>query len=176
MSLSPPSQRTWNVADIVTAAEMNANVRDSVNFLANVPIFLGYQITAQTIANSAFGYLFFDGSIVDTYGGHSTVTNNHLYVAQVPGWYMIDGIAGWTPNGTGRRITSIWVNGVEDGYSRGEYPPSATASSSCNCPAAGMPVFLNTGDNVALKVFQSSGGNLSTAANASTFSVEWMHA
>lgn len=37
MTYSPPNQRTWSVGDIATAAEMNANVRDSVNFLNNTP-------------------------------------------------------------------------------------------------------------------------------------------
>src|SRR3954464_12200317 len=96
----------------VTAAFWNTQVRDSVGFLVAPPLFKGKHTTAQSTTSSIFAPIACDTNTVDTYGGHSTVTNNSPYVAQVSGWYFVSGGGQWANNGTGVRDGQIAVNGA----------------------------------------------------------------
>jgi len=44
-----PTFRTWVTGEIVTAAELNSNVRDAGTFLLSWPVFEGRQTVAQTL-------------------------------------------------------------------------------------------------------------------------------
>ena len=173
MTLPVPSQRTWATSDVVTAAMMNANVRDAVNFLTGKPIAQLHQTNPQSIPNSAFTAIAFDTTDVDSYSGHSNTTNNSRYTAQVAGWYSVYGAIEWTANGTGRRITSISVNGSEIGTCRGETQASATNLVTTESESL---VHLNAGDYVEIQGFQSSGAALNTAPTPVRMTVVWVHA
>ena len=49
---SVPVQRTWVTGEIVTAAEMNSNIRDSVNFLLTTPRCILGLSTLTTVSDS----------------------------------------------------------------------------------------------------------------------------
>lgn len=148
-------------------------VSADINFLIAPPIFLGYQSAAQSIPNNAFTAITFDTEVVDSYGGHSTVSNTSRYTAQVAGWYDVIGKVSWVANATGRRIATLYVNGSELAYTRGEGIASATAvAASCYALA---PVFLNATDYVEVYGLQNSGGALNTGASPTTLAVRWVH-
>jgi hypothetical protein len=178
VSLSPPSQRTWSVGDIVTAAEMNANVRDSVNFLAAVPLFIALQQTAQSIANASGGgtplnFADVSGVIVDSYNGHSTSSNPSRYAAQVAGWYKVEGRSGWVPSGTGLRIAGTSVNGTVQ-----KYGTAAPVAGSNWIASVSDILFLNVGDYVEVLGYQTSGAALNTnngVGYQSSIMVRWIH-
>lgn len=48
-----PVPRTWTTGEIVTAAEMNTEIRDSVNFLLATPRCILYRSTDLVVGNSA---------------------------------------------------------------------------------------------------------------------------
>lgn len=175
MVLPVPVQDTFAVGEILTAALMNKNVRDAVNFLENPPIFRGYQGTAQSVPNATFTDITFDSETVDSYGGHSTTTNNQRYTAQVAGWYLVTGAIEWAGNGTGRRLTTVAVNGSEVE----EIEVATTATPVHLAVLVSDLVFLNVGDYVTLRGYQSSGAALSTFSSGSSTSymdVLWVHA
>ena len=112
MTLPVPSQRTWSVGDVVTAAMMNANVRDAVNFLAAPPLAILTQANAQSIPATAWTPISLDTSVADTYSGHSNTVNNSRYTSQVGNFYFVLGMVAYASNATGDRFASIYVNGV----------------------------------------------------------------
>lgn len=174
MTLPVPSPRTWSVNDLVSAALLNTNIRDAVNFLANAPLFLGWQSAAQSIPNSVFTAVALDTNAVDTYNGHSTVTNNTRYTAQVAGWYECIGSFSFASNATGFRVGEIFKNGAV---------LSPEVQSNVAVPGAGTYaaqvdhlVFLAVGDFVEMRVDQGSGAALSLIAGHSALGVRWIHA
>jgi hypothetical protein len=175
MTLPVPTQRTWTVGDIVTAAEMNANVRDAVNFLENPPIFIGTQSSPQSPASGSFVAVTFDAETVDTYNGHSTTTNNSRYVAAVAGWYLVVAQVGLVANTTGFRAPCLFVNGVAPGTGIMQSQLSPSQSGNTLIQVAGM-VFLNATDYVEVRIDQTSGGALSTYAAGCFMAVLWVHA
>lgn len=178
MTLPVPTQRTWSVGDIVTAAEMNANTRDAVNFLSNPPICALNQLTTQSIPNNSFTSISFadaGGVIVDSYSGHSTTVNPSRYIAQVAGYYLVIGRAG-TPGTTDtKRMTCIAVNGTL--YRNNEVDSPDADLHTVETVAL---VHLNALDYVEAQVYQLSGGaistNVSSTAYGPSIEVIWLHA
>lgn len=174
MVLPVPVERTWAAGDITTAALLNSSLRDGVNFLTTVPQLVCSQQTPQSIANtpSPFAAIAFDTNTVDTYSGHSTVTNNSRYVSQLGGWYFVIGQVAFAANATGVRVAQLWANGVGGPAEvQGAAGPSANNT---QIQVSGL-VFLSAGSYVELRVYQASGGALNTVASFSTMTAWWMH-
>jgi hypothetical protein len=162
-----------------TAAFWNAQVRDAVNFLLNPPEMTAYQSSAQTIPTGVATAVTLDVNVIDSYGGHSTVTNNTRYVAQVSGFYTCAGIAAFSPNATGVRTVSLQVNGTTGvPASQAIFQAVTSAGINTNVPTRTMDVFLNAGDYIELMATQTSGGNLALQTggiNTSGLWVSWRH-
>jgi hypothetical protein len=175
MTLPVPVQRTWTVGDIVTAAEMNANVRDAVNFLANMPMAVLYQNTGQAVAGGTTPVILsWDTEIIDSYGGHSNTVNNARYTAQVAGYHAVFGTAYFPNNSTGYRRLDIYVNGAS-------YTPQwqdeliANSGGGTAAQVLGI-VYLGVGDYVQLMATQTSGGSQTLPGGGSaSMSLWWMH-
>lgn len=139
----------------------------------NPPAFKGTVSAGPSIPTAAFTAIGFDQETVDTHNGHSTSTNNSRYTAVAPGLYSVFGSVGWTPNATGRRIASIFVNGAEIADTRSECSPTATASTAqTNQPET--LVQLAVGDFVEIRAFQSSGGALSATTAGTNLNIFWL--
>lgn len=178
MTLPVPTQRTWTTGDIVTAAMMNGNVRDAVNFLANVPLFVGEQTIAQSVNSAAFTAITWDTNVIDTYSGHSTVTNPSRYTAQVAGTYRIHARDSFGASATGRRMGKIMKNGADLLGSQVEVAVNPTASGLTTVWSE-YEVACAVSDYLEFFVYQSSGGALGTsvASPAGGFVVvQWIHA
>lgn len=174
MTLPVPTEMTAVVGNILTAAQWNSNVRDGVNFLANPPLFIGYQSAAQSIPNSAFTAISLDTEVADTYGGHSTTTNNSRYVAQVAGWYLGIGQVALAGNASGLRSPALYVNGAAAlPQMQAEIAPNG--GSTTIVQAVGI-TYLNVGDYIEVRIDQTSGGALNTVANVSFLAALWVHA
>jgi hypothetical protein len=92
-----PSQETKAVADLVTAAWANSDVRDSVNFiLSNKPLGFYVQQTAQTgWSSAAFTAVTFTGSteMLDRDTQHDNVSNtSRVVIGETLGWYRVSGV------------------------------------------------------------------------------------
>jgi hypothetical protein len=173
MVLALPQQRTWTVSDLETAALFNSNIRDAVNFCLNPPLFLGYQASAQSVGNLVFTPVAIDTNLIDTYNGHSIVTNNPRYVAQIAGYYRLDLRIAFT-GGTGRILLGYGINNTTI---------VGETISALSSPSSGAnftdEVFLNVGDYVQMIVNQNSGGTLvvnTGAPRGTQMGVTWVHA
>jgi hypothetical protein len=150
----------------------------SIQFLKNVPMAV---LTVTTVsagntnmASGSFVAINFDTSLEDNYSGHSTVTNNSRYTAQVAGWYWVRGCASFAvPNNTGNRGVQLYVNGSATAYAFAILQAATTAN--FGGYEVNSPVFLNVGDYVEVRAFQSSGGTLSLNAAGNNMSLYWMH-
>lgn len=173
MVLPAPTQDTFTVGEILTAALMNKNVRDAVDFLQSPPFAVLWQNTAQSIPNNNATPINFDSEIIDSYGGHSNTTNPAQYKPQVPGYYFILGAGWFSANATGYRRLDLYVNGVT-------VTPQWQTTESAFSTGAGMQVcgfqYMNVGDYLQLQGTQNSGGALSTpGGGACSLSLWLMH-
>lgn len=162
----------------VTAALWRANVYNASTFQLNPPLFVGTQSTSQSINSNSWTAISLNTEQVDTYGGHSTSTNNSRYVAQVPGWYSVCGVVCWTANGTSFRGSRIHVNGASVQGSAQMTQFSASGSTT-GVATAVRSVQLAAGDYVEVAGYQLTGAALSTTINlesASALWVCWAHA
>lgn len=107
---SPPTEAPGNFN---TAALFNAQVRDLNNFALAPPVFSGIATVTQSIPGSnAMTSLTLDTELLDSDGGHSTVTNTSRYTPTVAGTYLVIGTVGWAASATGDRRLQIGLNGA----------------------------------------------------------------
>lgn len=171
-NLPVPSPRTFQPNEIETGANFNS-LRDGLLFLLNPPEAVVYQTTVQTLTTGTPAMVSFDTTSVDTYGGHSNVTNNSRYTGQVPGWYWVDGTVAFNNIAGGNRLLQIFKNGsVVPQYAYAGPAGSTNIFTTINC--SGL-VFLAAGDYLEIQAFQDSGGNIATHTLASSMAVDWRH-
>jgi hypothetical protein len=168
--------------NFVTSASYNVLGNAGLEFALNVPIATLYQNTTQSLTSSANTAITLDGESLDTYGGHSTSTNNSRYTAQVPGYYLVYGVVVFATNATGWRACTIAKNGSASAVpgAFGIYQTTSSALALSAAPALGIIQMNGTTDYVEIYADQNSGGPLATAVAAtiqqSCMSVWWMHA
>lgn len=160
-----PVYRTWVAGEIVTAAFMNTNIRDSGNFLLSWPVFEGRQALAQAVANGASVPILLDTEDIDTDNGHSTVTNTSRYVAQTTGRYQLSGGVAFQFVAGGRRSCWWAVTGAVVNGSQATLP--APGASDIEVAARTKTVFLTAPtDYVEIVAFQDSGVSANTYVTA----------
>lgn len=173
MTLPAPTPRSWDPGDIGSAPYLNENVRDAFNFLTSPPIFVGQQLTAQSIPNNTLPMapLAFDLPVVDTYNAHSVANNPSRFVCPFFGIWLVYGFVCFNSNATGRRLSQLWQNGVSQVQT--EVMPAATPGNTDVWNWWAGPG--SAGDYFELAAFQSSGAalltNVSPLANSSTLHV-----
>lgn len=94
-----PSPRTWTSSEQVTAAKLNADIRDSFNFYKQPPLARLRKSASQSVPNSTSTVVTWDTEVIDRDAGHSNVTNNSRYTAQTAGWYHLRATLMWANNG-----------------------------------------------------------------------------
>lgn len=168
-----PTFRTWVTGEIVTAAELNSNIRDAGNFFLSWPVFEGRQTVSQSIPNTTSTPVAIDVEDVDTDGGHSISTNTSRYTPATAGRFQLSGGISYAANATGARIAELWKNGAPINGSSAIY--TWLAGITTRCPTRTMTAYANgASDYFELYAYQSSGGALSTSiipSEQSTFSV-----
>ena len=156
-----PVEITWTAGQIVTAAQLNSNLRDAINFIIGPPLCICRQTLAQSIANTTWAGLTFDTEDINRDSMHSTVTNTSRLTAVTAGWYRLEASSGFVSNATGQRAFEWAVN-----TSR-RSPASwinATAGGLATMSHWAVTLFLNVGDFVEALAWQNSGGALNTAS------------
>lgn len=145
-----------------TSALWNANILGGLGYLFAPVRFKAYSSTAQSISSSTTSaVLTLDTEIVDSDGGHSTVTNTSRYTCQTAGLYAVTGSVCFnTTNSTGTRTLNIFVNGAGQTGAGQQAAPSASNGASV---FSATLVQLAVGDYVELACWQNSGSTLSTA-------------
>ena len=173
-NLPVPIPASESPGNLITGALWNANVYNGLTFALNPPVAMLYQATAQSLASSTNVTITFDSETLDSYGGHSGVTNASRYTAQVAGTYWVYGIASVSANATGARIISIYKNGSIVTGATTLSPPTASGAWG---GSVGALVVMNVGDYVEINMDQQTGATLSTnvTTQCSAMHVFWKH-
>lgn len=155
-----------------TEALARAGIYNTGTFLLNPPLFVGTQTTTQSVTTGSWTVLSLNSTQVDSYGGHSNVTNNSRYTAQVGGLYQVCGVSAFATNTSGVRGTRLQVNGnVVQGTAQ-MMLPAPSSGTALATPV--RTVRLNAGDYIEVAGWQSSGGSLSTIVAADVACALWV--
>ncbi|MFD7016145.1 hypothetical protein [Streptomyces sp. NPDC059928] len=159
MARTVPSPPTEAPGLFNTSALWNAQVRDLNNFALAVPVFRGYQASAQSVANATWVSVAIDTETLDSDGGHSNVTNNSRYTPTVAGTYCVIGTAAFAGSATTQRAARLTMNGST---SVGAAVAGGSGSSWWCATTIDFFVMNGSTDYVELQARQDSGGTLST--------------
>lgn len=167
-----PTYRTWVAGEIVTAAEMNSNVRDAGNFWLGVPTCNIYNNTGVSCVSGTATLIPFDSESEDNDGMHSTTTNPSRVIANTPGLYDIRVALRWLgATATSTRSLNMRLNAA--GSSAGGTSITTKTEAANSTATAGASNahfqersfhyrFVNVGDYLELFGTQTTGGALST--------------
>jgi hypothetical protein len=171
-----PAEITFVAGTVLTAAQLNSNLRDAVNFIITPPMAILRQTAAQTFGTSGtWAALLFDTEDLDRDGMHSTVTNTSRATAVTAGYYDCHGISVWAANATGGRGAALAVNGTRVAGRGAMIQACATPVTPAALTSAS--VYLNVGDFAEIHAVQYSGGSLNTAIGsdlAPSFTLRWV--
>lgn len=151
-----PNPRTWTVGELLTAAKLNTDLRDGLNFLLSPPLAV-LRISANTlIANNTLVSVSWTTEAIDRDGGHDNVTNPIRYTAQTAGWYDIAGsVLFYTASGGIRSMSLLEPSGVPIAGN------TAPGNGVIVMPVSASKVFfLNVGDYFTMQLYQDSGASL----------------
>lgn len=107
-----PAPKTWSVNEYLTAAGLNLEVRDALNFLLdNAPKCSIYQTASTNMPTSGtYVQMLFDTESYDNDSMHSTSTNPGRITFNTAGLYLVTWGMGWAANTTGNRFGEIRLN------------------------------------------------------------------
>lgn len=149
-----PVPDTWVADQNPTAAELNANVRDAQNFIANAPLTIVQRAATQSVTTSTQTTISWDTEIIDMQN-LITVPATGLTIKS-PGIYSIQiNVSFAAATGGSIRSCHILVNGNVIASHNDSPTLSGVTVLACSQVTA-----LNVGDIVTVNVFQDSGGTV----------------
>lgn len=159
-----PVEMTFVAGAVLTAAQLNTNVRDAINFIIAPPLAVVRQTVAQSIPNSTFTPYTFDTEDIDRDGMHSTSSNTGRLTAQTAGWYSLQGSGTFVASGVSAgEVVGFQTNGTGDEFgshfavTNAGFPGQMTVAATS---------YLNVGDYVQLMGFQGTGGAINSSVGA----------
>ena len=164
---------TWTTSQVVTAANLNQQVRDNETFLKTAHGCKLYSSsgTQATLTTATLTALPWNSEVWDSDGYHDNVTNNSRITipSGLGGVYLAQAQIAWTGNATGRRYEYITKNGVGGTAVARQVDQPTNASAivyQVSCLA-----LLAAGDYLESAGQQDSGGGLAT--NGGTEDTSW---
>lgn len=177
MSRTVPSLLLQNPGNTVSAALWNSGPKAMGDYYTAPPIFRGHQSTVQTFASGVWTAVALDVTDIDTDFGHSNVTNNSRYTAQVKGWYWVVGFGAWTNsvNAQSDIYCGLYVNGT---LVFGTAQALQKTGNDYAAVSGSSLVYLHIGDYVEVFARQDSGANMNSAPNVDLdpcMNLVWVH-
>lgn len=176
-----PTYITWVAGTVVTAAQMNANIRDAGNFQQARPYCNVFNNAGVTCSTSGTYFLVpWDTETEDNDSMHNNAVNPSRITFNTTGVYHITNCSSWASNATGYRGQQLRLN--SGGSSAGgtqlqfAFVPSIGATAWNGGPRMSWYYrAANIGDYLELFVDQTSGGSLATigGAVATNFQCMW---
>lgn len=177
MVLAVPSWATNVVPGQFDTSALFNTVGNNGTFLTNPPIFGAYQSTAQSIPNTTLTAVGMDTTLIDSYTGHSNVTNNSRYTPTAAGWYLFIGSVSYAQNATGNRLAEFHKNGSGTAINLGQSAQFTCDTSNLSTVHTLTVAQMNgTSDYMELDAYQTSGGALNSGPAQTGMWVFWMHA
>ena len=160
--------RTWLAGEEPTAAELNAEVRDQVQFLRNPPIAFLYANATQTVPSASPTLITINTASVDPYTALNASTHAWVVPTGCGGIYEVDGHIHWTGATGGSRAAWLTtdmsgltaITGTEGWAQPGSGPVTADTSGQ---------LILTAGQSVALVGYQSTATGLATVGTSNAF-------
>lgn len=165
-----PSQQSFVAGNILTAAQLNDDVRDAINFLLDPPA-CKIRLTADVSRSSQASFntdISMTTEIWDNDNIHSGGAPTLLTIV-TPGRYEVTAQAAITANTTGTRGVGINKNAVLEDFIRNRASETGTWSGSLT-----VELDLIVGDDLSLCTFQNSGGALDVIASGTSLSCRWI--
>jgi hypothetical protein len=163
--------KTWAAGEVLTAANLNLYLRDNTEMMgASRPAARVFQSTGTTLTSGVGANLLFDSEVFDVGALHSTSLNTDRMTISIAGLYLFQATVSFPPNATGYRRATI---NNQAGGTIATDTRAAFGTFNNEVNLAGIDR-LNPGNWVAVQATQSSGGNLTTVANFTSFSCVWI--
>ena len=161
-----PNPATWTVGDLLTASNLNLDLRDSLNFLLAPPLAILIDPGTGPIPDATVTALPWPSEAIDRDGGHSNSTNNTRYTCQTAGYYDIYCAVAWQHTTANRRNLNIRKNGSTDLAGSIFDQTAATDTSFPLYPtqSVSLKTFLSVGDYVETTVWHNNGGAIPLSA------------
>ncbi|MFI7643748.1 hypothetical protein [Nonomuraea sp. NPDC049400] len=168
-----PTPRTWTVGELLTAAKLNTDLRNGLNFLlSGKPLAILGKTGNQTIPNSAWTTITWNSETVDRDAGHDNATNNSRYTAQTAGYYRVVAALLWNSGFTAKiRQTMVVKNAslaMFQGTGFGDADGSFASSTSLGT------VFLAVSDYLEVQGMQATGSSWDVVPSSTRFELEWV--
>ena len=157
-----------------SAAQMNAHIRDNLNFLYSAPACRVYNRAAISIANATWTALTFNSERFDNNTMHSTSSNTGRITFTTAGRYLLTFAAEFAANATGFRQISM-DHSVTVGIASETVPVVSAAAATAMDTATHWA--CAAAEYATAFCYQTSGGNLnvnSSAAYSPEFMAHWM--
>lgn len=167
---------TWTDGVVVTAAQLNAQIRDVGNFWLARPTFLGHNNAGVSCTSGTATLLPWDTELEDNDAMHSTVTNPSRVICNTLMLFNLQYSVRWiAATATSVRTLNLRLNAA--GASGGGTSLSTRTDAASSTATAGSSVstfqernfpyrFVNLADYLELFVTQNTGGALSTDTGA----------
>lgn len=172
MAWTDPPDKTVAAAG-PTAADWNTYVRDNIAALRVRPMCRVRRTTTQSIPNATWTTITWDAERYDTANMHSTSSNTDRIVAPIAGMYEIIAHALIAISTSPDRIIGLMLNGVTE-IARSRYPLQIAFAARLH---VATQVYLNAGDYVTCRVYQSNGSALNlqvSGAQSPEFMAAWL--
>ncbi len=153
-----PVEKTFSAGSVLTAGQLNTNLRDGINYLIGPPLFVCRQTANQSIPDTTVTAETFDTNDKDSDNGHSTVTNPTRYTAATAGWWSLKGIYGYASIASAGVIRNarFRINGVATYYGG---VVIGTVANGAGALGISADLFLNVADYVEIVVQQFNSGS-----------------
>lgn len=169
-----PDPRTWNVGDLVAAADLNDEIRDMINWMVDPPrIKLGKSASQNNLTDQTVTKLTWNTEAFKVDITHSASSGD--ITVQTAGYYLvIANVEFSAENSVGQRRVDIFINGftaTQNVFASGNTTPAGNVL--IRMSVAGYQRAL-VGDVFNVGAYQSSGLNTTDITTNSNFAAIWM--
>lgn len=177
--MAVPTPRTWLAGEPWTAALMNSDVRDVLNFLLNPDACSVYLTANQSIPNNTQTLLTYTSEAYDTATMHSTGSDTSRIVAQTPGLYEVKSMVTFASVAGGSRQIQVRKNAAGASGSGTQLVAGKVAgfAASQNSVDVEKEIRLAVGDYIETFCFQDAGAGAQNAISGDEltyFSARWV--
>jgi hypothetical protein len=174
-SLSVPSPGTAPTPpNYVTTTWLNTNIRDTLNFLTNPPVFrYSYAPGSQSLASGTWpnaSTISLNTATVDNFSGWNSGGN--YWAAPAPGVHYVSAQVCYNQIASSAMVCAAGVS-VNGTVSWGQAVRSSSALSGSIVAGMVQRFRLNQGDHVALAGFVSAGSGTATIGGATKLAIAW---
>lgn len=162
-----PVPATWTVGEHPTAAKLNINVRDTVNFLLNPPAVLVYNGAIAIATAPTVTYATFSSERYDTENIHDPATPSRL-ICRTPGIYTFDLYVLYAGSALGSQRSAVLRRNGTQVIRQADVPQNAGVATAVPLSTTYK---LDLNDYVELGMYQDTGGVLNATPE---FGMTWI--